>query len=137
MSKMVLGEFASRYRLLKPSGHGFESAKNSINEATSVGPDSDHLVAGTRDTAAPESMMLANGKLMKRREDVSAVPNLFYSGCSSKYMNQLMWSPWRELEKVTGVQDKKESEDQKKIRLELFPLSVFPTEGEDREEEDL
>ena len=137
MSKMVLGEFASQYRLLKPSGHGFESAKNSINEATSVGPDSDHLVAGTREIAAPESMLLANGKLMKRREDVSAVPNLFYSGCSSKYMNQLMWSPWRELEKVTGIQDKQESEDQKKVRLELFPLSVFPTEGEDGEEEDL
>ena len=94
LSRMVLGEFASRYRLLKPSGHGFESVKNSINEATSVGPDSDHLVAGTRETAAPESMMLANGKLMKRREDVNAVPNLFYSGCSSKYMNQLMWHPW-------------------------------------------
>ena len=135
LSRMVLGEFASRYRLLKPSGHGFESVKNSINEATSVGPDSDHLVAGTRETAAPESMMLANGKLMKRREDVNAVPNLFYSGCSSKYMNQLMWHPWRELEEVTGEQDQHETECQKRIRLELFPFSMYPIEGEDSEED--
>ena len=135
LSKMVLGEFASRYRLLKPSGHGFESVKNSINEATSVGPDSDHLVAGTTATNAPKSMMLANGNLMKRREDVNAVPNLFYSGCSSKHMNQLMWSPWKELEEVTGEQEEHETEDQKKIRLELFPFSVYPIETEGNEEE--
>ena len=137
LSRMVLGEFASRYRLLKPSGCGYEKAKNSINEVTCVGPNSDHLVAGTKETTAPESMVLANGKLMKRREDVNAVPNLFYSGCSSKYMNQLMWSPWRELEEVTGEQTEDETENQQKIRLELFPFSVYPTEGEDSEDENL
>ena len=136
MNNMVLGELASRYRLLKPSGHGFESAKNSINEDTCVGPDSDHLVAGTRETIAPQTMMLKNGKLMKRREDIDAVPNLFYSGCSSKHMNQLMWGSWSKLEEVTGVQDEHETEDQKKIRLELFPFSVFPIERDDSEEDD-
>ena len=137
MNKMVLGQFASEYRLLKPSGRGYEKAKNSINEATSIGPDSDHLVAGTRETAAPKTMMLKNGKIMKRREDVHAVPNLFYSGCSSKHMNQLMWSPWQELEEVTGVQDEHETEDQKKTRLELLPFSLYPIEEEDSLEDDL
>ena len=80
-------------------------------------------------------MMLKNGKLMKRREDIDAVPNLFYSGCSSKHMNQLMWGSWSKLEEVTGVQDEHETEDQKKIRLELFPFSVYPIEAEGNEEE--
>ena len=134
LSRMVLGEFASRYRLLKPSGHGYERVRNSINEDTSVGPDTDHLVAGTKETA-PQSIRLKNGKLMKRREDVNAVPNLLYSGLKSKHMNQLMWSTWQKLEEVNGEQDENETQDQKKIRLELFPFSVYPMEGEDSEEE--
>lgn len=126
MNRMVLGEFASRYRILWPSGHGYENAKNSITEETSIGPDSGDLVAGTCDLAAPETMMLKNGKLMKRRDGVHAVPNLLYSGCSSKHGNQLMWTPWRQLEDVTGEQDEEETETQTGVRLELFPFSVFP-----------
>ena len=135
MNRMVLGEFASQYRLLKPSGHGYEKAKNSINEDTSIGPECDNLVAGTCDTAAPETMMLKNGKLMKRRQGVNAVPNLLYSGCSSKHGNQLMWSPWQQLEEVTGVQDEDETENQRRVRLEIFPFSLFPIEREDSEDD--
>ena len=134
---MVLGEFLSQYRLLKPSDHGFERARNGIDEDTQVGPDSDQLIAGTPNTAAPETMMLRNGKIMKRRLNGLAVPNQLYSGSSSKHGNQMMWTPWRLLEEVTGVQEEEETEVQKRVRLEVFPLSVFPQAGGDSDESDL
>ena len=137
MNRMALGELVSRYRLLKPSGHGYEKAKNSINEHTSIGPESGDMLAGNCDTAAPETMMLKNGKVMKRRDGVHAVPNLLYSGCSSKHGNQLMWTPWRQLEDVTGEQDEEETENQAGVRLELFPFSVFPNIKEDSGEFEL
>ena len=137
MSRMPLGQLATQYRLLKPSGHGYEKAKNSINEDTSIGPECDNLVAGTIDTAAPETMMLKNGKLMKKRQDVNAVPDLLYSGCSSKHGNQLMWTNWRQLEEVTGEQDEEETENQRRVRLEIFPMSVFPVVKEDSVDDDL
>lgn len=135
LSRMVLGEFLSQYRLLKPSDFGFERARNSINEATQVGPNSDQLIAGSPDTAAPETIMLKNGKIMKRRHNGIAVPNLLYFGSSSKHGNQLMWTPWRNLEEVTGAQEDEETDDQKRIRLEVFPLSHFPIEEGDSESE--
>ena len=136
MSGMVLGEFASRYRLLKPSGHGYEKAKSSIDEVTLIGPPTDDLVAGTCNITAPETMMLKNGKIIKRRQDADAVPILLFSGCSSKHGNQLMWSSWQQLEEVTGIQEQEETDNQKKIRLQIFPLSVFPT-VEESESDDM
>ena len=127
MNEMVLGELASKYRILKPSGHGYEKAKSGINEETLIGPLTDQLVAGTSNVAAPETMMLKNGKIMKRRQDVEAVPILLFSGCSSEFGNELMWTSWRKLEEVTGIQERQETERQKNTRLQVFPLSVFPS----------
>ena len=137
MNDMVLGELASKYRLLKPSGHGYERAKSSINEETLMGPPTDELVAGTSNVAAPETMMLKNGKILKRRQDVDAVPILLFSGCSSEFGNELMWSSWQNLEEVTGIQEQQETEQQKKTRLQLFPLSVFPSVEEDSDSNDV
>ena len=131
MSRMVLGQLASRYRLLWPSDNGYEKAKNSINEDTSIGHGTDELVAGTCDIAAPETMMLKNGKLMKRRQGQHAVPDLLFSGCSSKHGNQLMWDHWQRLEDVKGEQDEEETENQKRVRLQIFPFSLFPVVKED------
>ena len=131
MSRMVLGELASRYRLLWPSDRGYEKAKNSINEDTSIGHETDELVAGTCDIVAPETMMLKNGKLMKRRQGQHAVPDLLFSGCSSKHGNQLMWDRWQRLEDVKGEQDEEETENQKRVRLQIFPFSLFPVVKED------
>ena len=47
-----------------------------------------------------------------------------------------MWTPWRFLEEVSGVQDEEETQEQKRIRLEVFPLSVFPYSGADSDEND-
>ena len=137
MNDMVLGELASKYRLLKPSGHGYERAKSSINEETLMGPPTDELVAGTSNVVAPETMMLKNGKILKRRQDVDAVPILLFSGCSSEFGNELMWSSWQNLEEVTGIQEQQETEQQKKTRLQLFPLSVFPSVEEDSDSNDV
>ena len=102
-----------------------------------MGPPTDELVAGTSNVAAPETMMLKNGKILKRRQDVDAVPILLFSGCSSEFGNELMWSSWQNLEEVTGIQEQQETEQQKKTRLQLFPLSVFPSVEEDSDSNDV
>ena len=135
MDRMVLGQFACEYILLHPSKKSYEKATSSINEDTQVGPNSDHLVAGTGNLAAPESMKLSDGRIMKRRQDGKAVPILQYSGSISKHGNQLMFSPWKHLEDVEGAQEEEETDDQKSVRLEIFPCSVIPfAEEESRHE---
>ena len=132
---MVLGQLLSQYKLIWPSDHGYAKVRDGINEATQVGPDSEHIVAGTQGDAAPQTIMLKNGKILKRRNSERAVP-LFLSGSTSKHGNQLMWTPWRFLEDLSGVQDDEETVEQKRIRLEVFPLSVFPFSGADSDEND-
>ena len=132
---MTLGQLLSEYKPLWQSDHSYVKAKESIDEATQVGPDSDHTVAGTQGIAAPQSIMLTNGRILKRRHNGTAVP-LLLSGSTSKHGNQLMWTPWRFLEEVSGVQDEEETQEQKRIRLEVFPLSVFPYSGADSDEND-
>ena len=123
---MVLGQLLSQYKLLWPSDNGFARARESIDDVTKVGPDSDQRVAGTPEIAAPQTILLANGKIMKRRTYGIAVPLILPSGFIGKLGNQLMWTPWRFLEDVTGDQDDEETEVQRQIRLEVFPRSVFP-----------
>ena len=137
MKRMCLGQFACEYRELSKSQCGYEKARNSISEHTFTGPDSEALVARTLDLAAPQAMLLKNEKLMVRRQAVQAVPCLLYSGCSSKHGNQLMWSPWERLEQVTGEQIEEETDDQKNVRQQIFPLSVFPTLEDESEDDDV
>ena len=132
---MVLGQLLSQYKLLWQSDHGYAKARDGIDEATQVGPDSEHFVAGTQGDAAPQTIMLKNGRILKRRNSERAVP-LFLSGSTSKHGNQLMWTPWRFLEELSGVQDDEETVEQKRIRLEVFPLSVFPFSGAEGDEND-
>ena len=76
-------------------------------------------------------MMLQNGKIMKKRTEGKAVPLLLFAGRLGRHGNQLMWSAWEYLEDLTGQQDEVETVEQKRIRLQVFPLSVFPCNGED------
>ena len=125
MRAMSLGQFACEYRLMKPSVNGFENAKNSIDEETNLGPNSSDLVAGTINTFAPKAMRLANDKIMKRRMEDKTVPHLLFSGMMSKHGSQLMWTPWQNLEDITGQQDELETAEQQRTRLQIFPLSNF------------
>ena len=122
---MSLGQFACEYRLLHPSDIGFENAKNSIDEETNLGPNSSDLVAGTNNTFAPKAMRLANDKIMKRRMEDKTVPHLLFSGMMSRHGSQLMWTPWQNLEDITGQQDELETAEQQRTRLQIFPLSNF------------
>ena len=136
MQEMRLGQLVSEYRLLKPSDIGFENAKNSIEEETNMGPKSSDLVAGTINTFAPKAMRLTNDKIMKRRAEDKAVPHLLFSGLMSRHGSELMWSPWQNLEEITGDQDEKETAEQRKTRLQIFPLSKFSYIEEDSDEDE-
>ena len=125
MLEMRLGQFACEYYLRKPSDCGFENVKNSIDVETNLGPNSCDLVAGTIDTFAPKAMRLADDKIMKRRIEDKTVPHLLFSGLMSRHGSELMWSPWQNLEEVTGDQDEKETAEQRRTRLQIFPLSKF------------
>ena len=120
-----MGQFASEYRLLYQSRHGYEAAKSTIDEQSKVGPNSGQLIAGTIDLWAPQAMMLSNGGVMKKREEKAAL-SLPEKGKRNKYATMLLWSPWTELEAVNGEQDEDETEEQKATRLSVFPKSVFP-----------
>ena len=136
MQEMRLGQLASEYRLLCQSDKGFESARNSIDEETNLGPNSSDLVAGTINTFAPKAMRLANDKIMKRRIEDKAVPHLLFSGLMSRHGSELMWSPWQNLEEITGDQDEKETAEQRRTRLQIFPLSRFSYTEEDSGEDE-
>ena len=65
-----------------------------------------------------------------------AVPHLLFSGLMSKHGSELMWSPWQNLEEITGDQDEKETAEQRRTRLQIFPLSRFSYIEEDSDEDD-
>jgi hypothetical protein len=124
---MSLGQFASEYRLLS-NDHGYEKTKNSIDGETRVGPNTRDAIFGTDGGYAPQSMMVKGEKILKRRENGSkAVLHFLYSGTLDRYGNQLLWTPWDQLENVSGDQDEYETESQSRVRFSLFPMSVFPS----------
>ena len=122
--QMVLGQFAGEYIYLYSGRDGYEAAKSTIDEQSKMGPNSDQLVAGTIDLWAPQTMMLRNGGIMKRRDKKAAL-NLLAGNTANKYSSMLLWSPWNELEEVNGEQGEEESEQQKQTRLSVFPKSTF------------
>ena len=73
---------------------------------------------------------------MKRKAERKAVPLLQFFGSTSRHGNQLMWTPWKNLEDVTGIQDEVETEDQKRTRLQIFPLSIFPSVQDDCDDDE-
>ena len=58
MARMPLGQFASEFRLLNPSVHGYEKAKSTIDEGSLLGPATEQKVAGTIEVFLPTCMML-------------------------------------------------------------------------------
>ena len=124
---MPLAQLACEYRILKPNRdkQAYDRALGEIDSTTNVGPDSSTTIAGTLHRA-PTSMKLRNGKIMVKRSGAFAVPYLLHSGALNKYSNTLLFNPWRELESIQVDQEDIETAAQRQIRLELFPMSVFP-----------
>ena len=56
--------------------------------------------------------------------------HLLHSGAPGRHGNQLLWSPWTYLEDVNGEQQAEENELQKRTRLSVYPLSVYPSLSE-------
>ena len=125
MKIMCLGQVLKEYILLHPSKNGYESARDSINEETQVGGDSEGVVAGT-DVATPQAIKLTDGRILKRRQGVDAVPLLLHTGTIGRHGNQLLFKPWEYLEDITGTQEEEETQDQRTRRLQIFPCSVIP-----------
>ena len=127
MQRMRLGQLASEYRVMQRTHKETEAIRSKIDDQTGLGLPSSSLVAGTDETLAPQAMMMANGRIMaKRNSDSKAVIHLLLHGTASKYVNCLLWSPWQQLEDIATDQNEEETDDQKKTRLSIFPMSVFP-----------
>ena len=132
MRTMCLAQLLKEYLLLHPSKNGYVSSRSSIDEESGVGPASEGIVAGT-DIAAPQSIKLTDGRIMKRRQGVNAVPLLLHTGTVSRHGNQLLFEPWRHLEDVNGIQEEEETESQRRRRLEIFPCSLIPFAADENE----
>ena len=125
---MVLGQFLSEYRILKRNSREADTANSKIGEITQ--PTSQ--VAGSEGTTAPQIMLLTNERIAVRRsQGIRAAPHLLYHGTTNKYSNCLLWTAWQHLEEVKPQQEEEETEDQKKMRLTIFPMSKFPSSQED------
>ena len=129
VKEMRLCQLACEYRLLSPSDCGYEKAKSLIDTERNVGPNTTDPIVGTTSSLAPQSIMVKGEKILKRREntEANAVPHLLYSGMLDSYGNQLLWSPWDQLETVNGNQDEIETQNQTGVRFSMFPMSVFPS----------
>ena len=127
MDHMPLGQLASEYRKIQAGGFGLESAREKIDLDVGVGPASLRQVVGTENQMAPICMKLTNGTMMQMRSGQKAILHLLYSGAPGRHGNQLLWSPWRHLEDITGDQQDEESDLQKRRRLQVYPMSVYPS----------
>ena len=121
---LTLGQFASEYARVHPSWTGYESAKSKISEETQIGPLTGRKLAGAENEFLPQSIMLTNGIIMRIREEQVALVQL-YTGLTTRYSSQLLWSPWQQLEEVSGEQDLIETGGQRSSRLTVFPMSTI------------
>ena len=108
---------------------------------TTPPPNTMDNIAGDPGMPAPRSMKLRNSKYMVKRTRGDAALDLQFSAAVNKYINVLLFTPWRELESIRVHQEEPEETDkQRERRLALFPLSKFKTctgESDEEEEEEL
>ena len=124
LHNMMLGQFASEYRMIKPGGNGLQSAKDKIDPGTGLGPDSSDEVIGDENLMAPQCMQLINEDIMAKRSGKKAILHLLYDGRTRRHGSQLLWTPWQFLEQIGNEnQDQDETREQKNRRLEMFPMS--------------
>ena len=122
---LLLGQFASEFRLIRPNKRGYDRVKSLINRETLVGPPSDKVMAGQQELL-PQCLELTHGALMTRRQEKAVLVPL-YQGTPTEYSSNLLWSPWTLLEDVVGDNEREEVEtdQQKDSRLQVFPFSLI------------
>ena len=121
---LTLGQFATEYARLHPSWCGYENARSKIAEESQIGPLTRRRLAGAVNEFLPQCMMLTNETVMRIREEQVALVQV-YTPLTTRYSSQLLWSPWQELEEVTGEQDLLETDSQKSTRLTVFPMNTI------------
>ena len=127
---MKYGQFACQYRQLYPSQKGYKDSYEECNNSnnTKVGPDSDFDLIGVQGIAAPTSMLLGNGTVMKLRDNSIAVP-LLPSDEMNYVTDELLFGEWQAAEDITEEAEVSDTplrrEKRRTARLELFPKMVF------------
>ena len=121
---LTLGQFATEYAKVHPSWTGYEIARSKISEETQIGPLTRRKLAGEGNEFLPQCMMLTNGTVMRIRDEQVGLVQL-YTGLTTRYSSQLLWSRGQKLEEVTDEQGLLETEGQRSTRLSVFPMSTI------------
>ena len=100
-----------------------------IDPETGLGGESEDVIVGSR-TLAPLYMQLTNRKVMKKRtraDKNNPVPLLMHNNTLDDYGERILFKPWRNKEELLiGISDVEKSRC-RQVRLQLFPMGVFPS----------
>ena len=113
--------FATRYYRKRPE------QRSIVDPQSNVGGESGEPLPGGA-SMAPLFLRLSNTIIMKKRSDGShLVPLLRPSHCLDIYGERLLFKPWRSTEELIHDSSEEERAQLRLNRLNLFPLSVFPS----------
>ena len=120
---MTFGQFIIEYYRKHPR----QSAV--VDPVSGVGKESEQPIVGG-EMGAPVAMKLSNNVIMKKRCDKNKpVPLLLRSNTLDSYGERMLFQPWRNVGELLQIQSEEEKEKQTQIRLELFPMAIFPGSG--------
>ena len=120
---MTFAEFVKEYYIDRWGNHAI------IDPETGLGGESADVIVGGR-ALAPLYMQLTNRKVMKKRtraEKDKPVPLLLHNNALSDYGERILFKPWRSKEQLLNEISDVEKSRCRQIRLQLFPLGVFPS----------
>ena len=120
---MTFAEFATEYYVDWWGNHA------NIDPETGLGGESEDAIVGGR-TPAPLFMQLANRKVMKKRtrdDKNKPVPILMPNNTLDDYGERILFKPWRSKEELLNGISEAEKSRCRQIRLQLFPMGVFPS----------
>ena len=121
---MPFAFFATRYYRKR------SEQRSTVNPETNIGEDSEESIVGG-ETMAPLYMKLSNNIIMKKRSDGSkVVPILLPSQCLDDYGERMLFQAWRTHEELVQVVTEEDKAEQRQNRLALFPLGIFPRDGD-------
>ena len=122
IERMTLAQFALSYYKINSRQQNIY-----VDPQTNVGEDSrEPIVGGER--SAPQSLMLFNRIIMKRRsEKPRPVLLLLPSSEIGDFGNRMLFQPWRDLADLVQDTSQEEKELQKRNCLALLPTSIYPS----------
>ena len=119
LENMTLAQFAVCYYKLQPH------QKSIIDPQSNLGPESEESIAGGS-LRVPLYVRLSNNiKMKKRTEGKRPVPLMLKSDTQDPYGERLLFKCWRNCEELDDEVTEAEVTQQTKIRLSLFPMSIF------------